>query len=174
MVERFQTIDGSELTVRPIAAEDRVRLAEHFGRLSPQTRFRRFLGSVEALGDAQLRRFTAVDHHVDEALVAIGSEGEIEGVARYIGLPERPDVAEVAVTIADEWQGRGVGTALLSRLMERAREEGIESFTASCFADNREMRALFRELGRDVHDVRASGGVLELEIELPTVPSPGR
>ena len=112
MAELIHTIDGVELTVRPIGAEDRLRLAEHFGRLSPESRFRRFLYSVETLGEEQLTRFAQLDHHVDEALIATGVGGEIEGVARYAGLPGRPEAAEVAVAISDEWQGRGVGDRL--------------------------------------------------------------
>jgi len=62
---------------------------------------------------------------------------------------------------------------LLARLMARARAEGIETFTASCFATNKEMLALFRELGRDVEELSRSQGVVELEIELPTFSAPG-
>jgi L-amino acid N-acyltransferase YncA len=142
-------------------------LADHFSRLSAETRYRRFLGNVSVLTPSQLRLFTELDHHLAEALVAVGPEGEIEGVARYAAQPGRSGIAEVAVTIADEWQGRGVGTALLQRLMHRARAEGFERFTASCFATNREMINLFREVGDDVIEVGRAGGVVELEIALP-------
>ena len=172
MGEPIETIDGTPLEIRPIDAGDRERLADHFGRLSTKTRFKRFLGSVENLTERQLRHFTDVDHHGHEALVAVSADGEIEGVARYIAAPGAA-VAEVAVTIADEWQGRGVGSALLARLMGRARAEGIETFTATCFATNKEMLALFRELGSDVEELGRSQGVVELEIELPTISGPG-
>ena len=170
MDEWIETIDGTPLEIRPIGVGDHQRLADHFGRLSASTRFKRFLGSVERLSARQLQRFTDVDHHGHEALVAVSEGGEIEGVARYIAVPGQASAAEVAVTIADEWQGRGVGSALLGRLMERARAEGISTFTASCFATNREMLSLFRELGQDVEVLDRSQGVVELEIELPTTP----
>jgi L-amino acid N-acyltransferase YncA len=165
--EEIETIDGVSLQVRPIGPSDRDRLADFVARLSDTTRFNRFLGNVTALSERNLQRFTGVDHHADDALVAVAADGEIQGVARYMDLPERPGAAEVAVTIADEWQGRGVGTALLGRLMQRAREEGFELFTASCFASNREMRLLFQELGRDCRVVGGSNGVVEIDIELP-------
>ena len=168
MADLIETIDGTRLEIRPISPADHDRLADHFGRLSTKTRFKRFLGSVVSLSERQLRQFTDVDHHGHEALVAVSADGEIEGVARYIAASGASSVAEVAVTIADEWQGRGVGSALLARLMGRARDEGIDTFTASCFANNREMLMLFRELGKEVEILGQSGGVIEVEIELPT------
>ncbi len=62
---------------------------------------------------------------------------ELVGVARYVRDPDEPKQAEVAVTVQDEWQGRGVGTALLSMLARRARDNGVERFTGVCLAGNR-------------------------------------
>jgi GNAT superfamily N-acetyltransferase len=78
-----------------------------------------------------VRYLTEVDHHDHEAIVALDEEsGEGIGVARYVRTRERPEVAEVAVTVVDDWQGRGLGTRLLEVVSARAREEDIRSFTA--------------------------------------------
>ena len=61
--------------------------------------------------------------------------------------PEAPDSAEVAVAVVDDWQGRGLGSALLEELTERAGEEGIERFTATVLAENRQVIELLRGLG---------------------------
>lgn len=164
----FQTRDGVDLQVRPIEAGDRDALQEAFSKLSAESRYRRFLGPVLELRDAELRRLTEVDHHDHEALVAVDPNNGLVGVARYVRLEDSPAKAEVAVTVADEWQARGVGTALLARLTAHAQDEGIELFTASCLADNEDMLILFRELGQSVRQTGAGAGVVELEIELPT------
>jgi GNAT superfamily N-acetyltransferase len=86
------------------------------------------------------------------------------GVARYIRSPDRLDAAEVAITVADEWQGRGVGTTLLRRLARRARAAGIGAFVATCLAGNKEIIELLEELGPTAR--RSGGEDVTLEIEL--------
>lgn len=108
------------------------------------------------IGPAELRYLTDVDHRDHEALGAADpATGAGVGVARYIREPGG-DSAEVAVTIDDAWQGCGVGTALLTRLADRARAAGIPRFTGLILAENAPMRALMRKLGetesRDVGD----------------------
>ena len=166
--QAFRSRDGAVLQVRPIQADDREALQTAFRKLSPESRFRRFLAAKDHLTEAELSRLTAVDHHDHEALVAVDDDGHLVGVARYIRREGRPTAAEVAVTVADEWQGRGVGTELLTRLIARAGDEAIETFVASCLGTNRDMIVLFRELGESVKSTGMSAGVLELEIELPT------
>jgi L-amino acid N-acyltransferase YncA len=165
--EAFLTRDGVTLSLRQIEAGDRDALQATVRNLSEESRYRRFLGLVKELSAAELTRLTEVDHRDHEALVAIAADGELVGVARYIRLDARPAVAEVAVTVADHWQGRGIGTVLLTRLIVRAEGVGVETFVASCLARNEDMLALFRELGRSVRKTAGDGGVVELEIELP-------
>jgi RimJ/RimL family protein N-acetyltransferase len=167
-VSTIRTRDGAELTIRPIAAADRGALHRHFLSLSAETRQRRFLHPVKELTERDLTYLTEVDHHDHEALIAVDEDGEIVGVARFIRLEDRLDAAEVAVTIRDSWQGRGVGTAVLAALMTRAREEGIDSFSALCLAANRDMMILFEELGESVRRTGSAHGAIELEIVLPT------
>jgi GNAT superfamily N-acetyltransferase len=133
----MQTIT-SDLVIRPIAHTDRERLVEAFSRLSEDTRRRRFGGLASRLDARELDRMTDIDHHGHEALAAVApGSGRIVGVARFIGLPDDPGAAEVAVAVDDEWQGRGVGRRLVRELAERARDEGISRLLGYVGVDNR-------------------------------------
>lgn len=162
---RFRTRDGTELVGRAIEPADRAALASFFRDLSVRSRYRRFLSPKRTLSEAELTHFTELDHHAAEARVAFNRAGELVAVARYF-ITDDPTRAEVAIVVADNWQHRGVGTAVLSELMKQARADGIRVFVASCFADNREMIKLFRELGEAVTSTGQDAGVLELEIAL--------
>jgi GNAT superfamily N-acetyltransferase len=135
--------DGAPIEIRPIRPDDREALADGIRRLSPESRYRRFFAPLEGLTEGQLDYLTDVDHHDHEALVAVepGTERGI-GVARFVRSESDPEVAEFAVAVADDWQSRGVGTALIHRLTERAREEGIRRFSGSILEDNRPMLEL--------------------------------
>lgn len=149
---------GVEVVVRPIAVDDAAELAAGFLRLSAQARFRRFLTGMPALSRSQLNYFTDIDHRDHEALVALVPDGgQIIGVARFVRSRTQPESAEIAVTIADSWQGRRLGTHLLRHLMDRARAEGITQITAEILPENRAMHALFRQLGPTV--IRPDGSV---------------
>jgi L-amino acid N-acyltransferase YncA len=159
--------DGSELLIRPIRAGDREEFVRSFDHLSEETRYRRFLGPVRRLTEDQVTYFTAVDHRDHEALIAlVPTSGEIVGVARYIRLQPGGPKAEVAVTVADEWQHRGVGYALLERLIDRARSSGVHEFQAFCFAGNADIQQLLREQS-SAFRAKRSGAELEIETELP-------
>ena len=88
------------------------------------------------------------------------------GVARYVRDRDRPESAEVAVAVADGWQGNGVGTLLLRRLVDRAREEGIRRFTALMLADNEPMAHLLGGIG-ETRVLDAGQGAVELAVALP-------
>jgi GNAT superfamily N-acetyltransferase len=90
-----------------------------------------------------------------------------------VRLQSRPHLAEAAVVIADEWQGRGLGTALVKRLAERAREEGITAFTATVLTSNRHMLDVFARVG-EVRVTGREGPTEEVEVMLPTEPEPLR
>jgi RimJ/RimL family protein N-acetyltransferase len=157
--------DGRALRVRPITSGDRDALDAGFRRLSARTRARRFLSPKHELSSRELRHLTEIDHQSHEALVAIDPvAGEGVAVARYAAWPDRPGVADVAVTVVDAWQGRGVGTALCQRLLGRAREEGIERLTATTMSDNSAARALLARLGFRTRGT--SQGVTDLELQL--------
>lgn len=148
--ERHRLRDGTRIEVRPIRAEDAERLEEAFGRLSDDSRRRRFLAPKARLSKHELHYFTEVDHHRHEALVAVDvdRDGAIVGVARFIKLEDEPGTAEAAITVADDWQRRGVGTVLLEHLRARARDEGVTTFLAEVLPENEErIRALFGHVG---------------------------
>jgi GNAT superfamily N-acetyltransferase len=132
--------DGSRVRLRAGRSSDRELLERGFERLSPESRYRRFLAPMPELNEAMAHYLTEIDHHNHEAIIALDEEtGEGVGVARYVRDAHRDDVAEVAVTVIDEWQGRGLGTLLLEVLSARAREEGITSFTALMLATNEDI-----------------------------------
>jgi GNAT superfamily N-acetyltransferase len=166
--EELVLSDGLRLLIRPIRTDDKELLGEAFNRLSPETRYRRFFAPLDHLSDQDLHYLTEVDHHNHEALVAIDpADGWIIAVARFIR-SEDPDEAEVAVVVGDPWQGRGLGSALLERLVERARAEGIGHFVAIVLSDNRDALEMFRGIAPDGSWIRRSAsGNVEMLIELP-------
>jgi RimJ/RimL family protein N-acetyltransferase len=156
--------DGSSVLIRPIAPEDRELLRSGFEQLSERSRYMRFQGPMATLSDHQLSYLTEVDHHDHEALLALDpTTGDAVGVARFVRVHD--GVAECAVVVADDWQGRGVATQLLDRLVERAHDEGIERFTALVLAENAEALRLLESLGDTVQ--RSFGSQVELDIRLP-------
>jgi len=161
--------DGSAVLIRPVRPEDAGLLEDGFAGLSDRSRRLRFLGPKASLSAAELRYFTDVDHRDHEALGALDhARGGGVGIARYVRDREDPHAAEIAVTVIDGWQGRGLGTELLARLSERACQEGIRRFTAAVAADNAAMTGLLRNLGADL--VGREFGTLEYEMALACVP----
>jgi len=145
--------DGTPVRIRPIAPEDKDRLAEGMRNLSPQSRYRRFFSSIETLDPALLRHLTEIDYVDHFAWLALSGAGEHAsplGVGRYIRLPEQPDAAEIAITVGDEYQGRGLGTLLLDLLGLVAQEHGIREFVAVVLPENSPMRDLLRAAGIDM------------------------
>ena len=164
---RLRPVSAHELIIRPITAGDKAALAEGFDRLSPDSRYRRFLSPHPRLSQAELRYFTEIDHHDHEALVALErSTGLGVGVARYVRSVSDPATAEFAVAVVDYWQHRGVGTLLAEALARRAREEGITRLTGLVLAGNQPMLNLAHELG-DVRVLNHDEGLVELVITLP-------
>lgn len=165
-MHRVRIRDGAQVVVRPIEPSDRDALRDAFDRLSLESRYERFLSPLDHMSTAMLRYFTEVDHHDHEALVAFDPDSDhLVGVARYVR-EEDPQVAEAAVTVADEWQGRGLGTALLHEIAERARQEGVERFTAYVLARNDDMIDMLFRLG-PAKVVDRHHGTVQIEAELP-------
>lgn len=158
--------DGSWALIRPIRPEDAPALERGFERLSPDSRYKRFLTPVEQLTRDQLRYLTQVDHHDHEAMIAfdLSRPGEAVGVGRFVR-NDATDRAEAAVTVADDWQGKGLGTAIIRILAGRAAEEGIRSWTALLLADNEEMTGLLADVG-SVEVTDREVGTIEVEVPL--------
>jgi RimJ/RimL family protein N-acetyltransferase len=161
--------DGSKVLIRPVRSGDAPLLADGFARLSHRSRRMRFLGAKTSLSAAELRYFTDVDHHDHEAIGALSAaDGRGVGIARYVRDSNDPRSAEIAVTIADDWQGRGLGTELLARLSARARKAGIDRFTALVSTDNAAMAGLLRKLGACL--AGRGPGTVEYEVALAIPP----
>ena len=125
----------------------------------------RFLMAKQELSPSELRYFTSVDHHDHEALGALDhDDGRGVAIARYIRHPAEPDAAEIALTVIDDWQRRGLGTELLGRLADRACQEGIRRFTALVAAENAAMSGLLDSLRADL--VRWESDTLTYELTL--------
>jgi RimJ/RimL family protein N-acetyltransferase len=143
---RVTTSYGIPLDVRPLEAGDRDRLAGAFASMSAKTRYERFLGPKPRLTAAELTFLCEVDHHSHEALAAFDpSDGRIVGIARYVTWPGEPGTADLACSVTDAWQGQGIGTLLIRRLLALAGRNEIRRLTATTFAGNERARALLRK-----------------------------
>jgi RimJ/RimL family protein N-acetyltransferase len=140
--------DPGRLAIRQLTASDRPALAFVFRRLGDRSRYQRFLGIKTSLSSPELDRLTSVDHWHHEALIACSPTPRTPiGVARYARC-EQFDLAELAVTVADDWQRRGVGRTLLTALRAQALHAGIRRFTATLLSDNHGALALAKEFDR--------------------------
>jgi len=142
-------VDGRRVTIRTMRPADRDIERRFVAELSQQSRYYRFHSALKELTPDMLERFTHVNYPDDMALIATLPEGAGEreiGVARYARIPDT-DRAEIAVVVADEWQGKGIGARLLLDLRTLAIEAGIRHFEASVLPGNQRMLELARSLG---------------------------
>jgi GNAT superfamily N-acetyltransferase len=161
--------DGSRVHMRQLRHSDRELLLRGFRRLTPESRYRRFLAPTPTLSEGTVRYLVEIDHRNHEALIALDEKhNEGVGVARYVRDAARPNAAEVAVTVVDDWQGRGLGTLLLEGITMRAREAGVDTFTALMLLENGEMMDLLERLGA-VRVVDRAAGTVEVEVHLPAI-----
>lgn len=162
--------DGSHMHMRPIRADDSVRLQTFHAKLSPETIVFRFFYFVPQLAQDAADHFTHVDYANRMALVATittGAEEQIVGVVRYERIG--PSDAEVAFVVADAWQGHGIATALLLQLAGYAREHGITTFTAVTMANNVKMIVVLRTCGFPCQ-LRYSNGEVEAKLDISHQP----
>jgi RimJ/RimL family protein N-acetyltransferase len=157
----MQTATTTDLVLVPVTRFDRERLLDLFGRMSRTTRYQRFLHPKPRLTDEELDYFTDIDHRTHDALAAVDpTDGSFVGVARYATYDDAGTCADLSFVVADEWQGRGVGTRLLDRLIPRAEENGITTFVALTLAENAASRALLKRFG--FRRIASDHGVVEL------------
>ena len=152
--------------MRPLRPADRERVAELFERLSERSRRHRFLGPKDRLSEAELDRLTRLDHITRDAVAAIErSSGDIVGVARYAAKHDSDAAADIAVVVADDWQGRGLGCALTRLVVWRAATTGFTRLVANVLEDNAHSQSMLRKLGFALHDRERN--VLEFRLDLP-------
>jgi RimJ/RimL family protein N-acetyltransferase len=163
-LERLNLRDGRAVDVRPLERCDRRLVAAAIRRLSDHSRYLRF-ATPKPLAERELDYLVDVDHHGHEALLAIDPlTGRGVAVARYVQIPGEPGVVELAATVADDWQGIGLGSALLPALTRRARDEGYSAFRAYVLAINGRAIAMLRRAGFRAR--QGTGTLLEYELAL--------
>jgi acetyltransferase len=156
--------DGREVRIRPVQCDDGPAVQAFVERLSPVTSRRRFFRPVKALSPSQLARVVEVDYSRSMSVVA-EANGEIVGLAEYVAAPgER--AAEVAVVIADAWQGAGLGHALFGALLVHAANQGLARLRGEAFADNAPLRALVHRFGFSAAPHRDEPDLVSLDREL--------
>ncbi len=140
--------DGSRLRMRPMRPDDAARERRFFEALSDRSRYQRFMQYLKQLSPQLLARFTQLDYDRELALVALDDKGEFVAVGRYAPNPDGL-TAEFALTVADAWQGKGIGHALLRRLGEEARRAGYQELYGTILSANQEMLELAAHFGFD-------------------------
>ena len=165
----MELTDGTKVHVRPIVPEDEPLLIEAVAAMSERTVYFRFFSPLKRLPDALAHRLAVVDYNDRFAIVATthkpGGKERIVGVARYDRAADT-DVAETAVAVVDEFQRRGLGSALLTILGKVAREHSIKTFTLIVLPENQQMLGLLRKMGW-IHHAKLTGGVYEISFDLP-------
>ena len=169
--------DGTAVSLRHVRPEDAAELRRGLERLSPESRYRRFLGAVTTLTDEHLRYLTCVDGHDHVAIVAVARtpapEGDTGlGIARFVRLQDEPTVAEAAITVIDDAQGKGLGRLLALTLARAAYERGVRRFRGRILADNTAVRQLLADVGAVVSKPENGGMVFDVELT-PTPFTPG-
>ena len=166
--ERLE-LDGMALCLRLLRPEDSARLYQTFHHLSPQSRYRRFLHLKEDLSEDELRFFAEPDgwQHFALAAFAVGTEDEdtLLGEARFMRLTPQATVAEVALAVLDNVQGRGLGRLLLTRLVAAAGERGVERLRFYLLYENRPARCLLESsVWETTFDKRGTVAAAELKV----------
>jgi GNAT superfamily N-acetyltransferase len=149
--EDLELTDGSWVRLRQVRPDDKDAIAGGLARLSPESQYLRFFTSKPRLTDSELRYLTEIDGVDHFAIVCAriapdGSEADGVAVARFVRLPEQPEIAEPAIVVIDELQGKGLGRVLMERLIAAASERGIERFRSEFLATNIPMKELLATL----------------------------
>jgi acetate---CoA ligase (ADP-forming) len=155
--------DGSTLRLRPVRPDDAPALLGFFERLSPESLYFRFM-AVPRVDIHRAQALASVDYDREFALVGESHRG-IVAVAGFYRAATHPERAEVAFAIADDLQGKGIGTRLLERLADIARPKGVRSFNAYVLGENRRMMEVFLDSGYAV-ERHVEGGVYHVVLSL--------
>lgn len=170
--------DGSHVRLRHIRPEDADELRRGMERLSPESRYRRFLGSVGALSDELIHYLCNVDGHDHVAIVATrpradGGEDGL-GVARFVRVAGEPTVAEPAITVLDGEQHKGIGHLLALTLARAALDRGISHFRGEILANNDSIRELLASVGAEFRGTEPGRVVFDVALDRAPLPeAPG-
>jgi acetyltransferase len=168
LIEEHLLGDGTPITIRPIRPEDAETERDFVNGLSERSKYLRFMYSLRELTPAMLSRFTQIDYDREMALIALYEErGKIRqvGVARYVTYLDGRG-CEFAIVISDDWQGRGLATELLRRLIDIARARGLEVMDGTVLRENRGMLSLAKELGFTRRSSRDDPEIIHISLSL--------
>ncbi len=167
-LERVQDVGGEPMCLRPIRPEDGERLQRFYAQCSPEDLRLRFFFTRREVPSSELARYCQIDYEREMAFVALAGD-LLCGEARAVCDPDN-EVAEFAVQVAQPWQGRGLGRALLDRLIEHLRARGTRELMGWCLEGNHGMVNLARATGFGMR--RCPDGTLELRLPLAWAPAP--
>lgn len=165
MERRVEIKEGATMFLRPLKLTDEPLLREMFYKLSPESVHYRFFRVIKAMPHEKLQEFLRVDYDADMALVMLtdsSETGQIVGIAHY-GKDSHTNFADAAFLVRDDWQGKGIGTCLMTALVDAAREHGIAGFTADVQTLNQGMLRVFHKCGFPVES-ELDEGVYHLQI----------
>lgn len=167
--------DGTRVDIRPAQPDDAPRLQAFHQRLSPESIYLRWLIAHPVLSDAEAAAMARVDYDHRMAFVAVcpdNGDQQIVGIAHYavVNPAVEPHQAEAAVVVQDDFQARGLGTTLLRRLLDFAREAGITTWVAEISAENRKMMRFIRRGGMPMRTT-FEGGALQVYVDITAGPS---
>lgn len=152
--------DGRKVEIRALRTEDKADMLGAIGRTSAQSLYRRFFGAKRDFSEKEVDFFLNIDFTNHVALVAVIEESGravIIAGGRYVAV--RPGVAEIAFAVIDDYQGQGIGAALLRHLAAIARDGGFKEFTAEVLPDNIPMLKVFEKSGLKFRTKRQAGAV---------------
>jgi acetyltransferase len=158
--------EASPVELRPAGQADQARIQALVRGLTPRTRYLRFFNGVQELTQPWLERFSRADPQRDFTMLAIVHETEcVAGMAQYCADPY-PSRAELAVLVADRWQGLGIGKQLVSSLLVMARACGLRRMEGQVLSENRAMLQLLQRLGFRLQRDRVSALFLQASLPL--------
>ncbi|MBZ0105622.1 MAG: bifunctional acetate--CoA ligase family protein/GNAT family N-acetyltransferase [Sulfuricella denitrificans] len=161
LVSHWQLADGTDITIRPIRPEDAELEQKFVHDLSEESRYFRFMRSVQELSPDMLARFTQIDYSREMALIAVTSEHGREtelGVTRFAINPDG-DSCEFALVVADSMRGKGLGQKLMTALMDAARSKGLKIMEGEVLGNNRNMLKLMTRLGFSIETSPEDDGI---------------
>ncbi len=168
LLNKTQLNDGTDIVIRPIRPEDAEMEARFVRELSTETKYFRFMNSLQELSQEMLVRFTQIDYHDEMALIAVKAGGEREeqlGVARYTTNVDKKS-CEFALVVSDKWRGRGIAHRLMTGLMDVARDRNLERMEGQVLSANRKMLELVASLNFDVRSVPDDPAIKQVEVSL--------
>jgi acetyltransferase len=172
LVQAMTLRDATSLTIRPICSDDYALEADFIQRLSARSGYQRLL-SPRKLTRREIQRFVDIDYSRELALIALAvvdNQVRQVGVARYA--PEPDGLShDFGIVVADEWQGRGLGAALLGALVSAAAQAGVQQLTGLTLAENHAMRQLALRLGFDIERESGDATVVRLRLALRGEPA---